>query len=148
MFQRRQIGLAQHQANVGVGHQLATGVDHVGLALVADPDARDYVPDELEVDLGDRDPAGRAARAQAHREIGLGLLAKVHRPDPRLARLGIEKRGVGRAVLAGAGGIHRQPRHSQHFLAARIELDDVGHRGRLAQQLEKFDAALLGAFAA
>ena len=54
MRQVRQIGLAQHEADVGIGDQEAVAVDDVRLALVADLDARHDVPDELEVHVGDR----------------------------------------------------------------------------------------------
>ena len=58
--QGRQIGVAQHQADVGVRDQPALPVDHIGIAALADLHRGDDVPDQLEVDLGDRD-AGIAA---------------------------------------------------------------------------------------
>ena len=58
----RHVGVAQHQADVGVRDQAALRVDHVGLPVLADLDLRDDLPDQLEVDLGHAHP-GVAARA-------------------------------------------------------------------------------------
>jgi hypothetical protein len=125
---------------------LPLGVDHVGLAGLAHTDARDHVPDELEVDLGHRHAA--AAGLQTHGEIGFGLLAEVHRADPRFAGLGVEECRIVGTIAIGIGGIHRKARDGEHLASLGIELGDVGHRRRLAQQLQEFDAALRGAFAA
>ena len=95
-----QIGLAQHEADVGIGDEEAVAVDDVGLALVADLDPRDDVPDELEIDVGDRHRPVVAARAKRNRHVRLGLLAEVHRPEPGLAALRVAKRRLLRAVLA------------------------------------------------
>ncbi len=62
----RHVGIAQHQADVGMGDQTAVGVDHISVAVLADLDARNHVPDQLEVDLGDAH-AGLAPRAGERR---------------------------------------------------------------------------------
>ena len=141
MRERRQVGLAQHEADVGVGHQEAVVVDDVGLAFLADPDARHDVPYELEVDVGNGHRAIVAAGADGDRHVGLGLLAEVHRSEPRLSTPRIAKRGVLRTVLARIGDIHAEPRDGDLLVPGRIELRDVGHFRRLAQQLQKLDPA-------
>ena len=53
--QLRHVGVAQHQADVGMRDQPALRADHIGVAALADLDLRHHVPDQLEVDLGDAD---------------------------------------------------------------------------------------------
>ena len=124
---------------------MAGGIDDIGLALLTDADARHYVPDELEVHLGHRDRAGLAARAHRDRHVGLGLLAEVHRAEPGLARARVLERGLLRAVLVGAGHVHRQARHRELLAAPGIDLRDIGDGRHHAQQLEELDAPLLQA---
>ena len=128
----------------GIGDQEAVAVDDVGLALVADLDPRHDVPDELEVDVGDRHRAGIAARAHRDRHVGLGLLAEVHRAEPGLAR------AARCETPAPASGPCPTPTTSMPrrdtAICSRpvgVELRDVGHLGRLAQQLQELDAAQL-----
>ena len=63
--QRRQVGLLQHQADVGMGDQAGRSNRRRRRAPCSDLDARDHVPDELEIDLRHGDP---------------GLLADARRP--------------------------------------------------------------------
>jgi hypothetical protein len=121
-------------------------VDDVGLALLSDLDARDHVPDELQVHLGHRYGPGLAARAHRDRHVGLGFLAEVHRPEPGLPGARVLERRVLRAVLVGAGDVHREARHRELFAALGVDLRDVGHRRHEAQELQELDAPLLQAF--
>ena len=142
MRQLRHRGLAQHQADVRIRDQEAIAVDDVGLAFFADLDSRHDVPDELEIHFCDSDRA-LVARADRDGHVRLGLLAEVHRAEPGLSALGVAKRRFVRAILAGADVIHAEAGDRDLFVALRIELRDVGHFGRLTQQLEELDAAQL-----
>src|SRR5207302_5018733 len=51
LLEMRHVRLAQHQADVRIGDEMTRAVDDVGFALLADLDARDDVPDELEVNV-------------------------------------------------------------------------------------------------
>jgi hypothetical protein len=146
LLETGEVGLAQHQADVRVGDQEPRAVDHVGLALLADLDARDHVPDELQVHLGHRHRPAFAAGAHRDRHVGLGFLAEVHRPEPGLPGARVLERRVLRAVLVGAGDVHREARHRELLAALGIDLRDVGHRRHEAQQLQELDAPLLQAF--
>jgi len=143
--QLREVGLAQHQADVGVGDELPGAVDDVGLAGAPDLDAADDVPDELEVDLGDGDRARVAAGAHGDGEVGLRLLAEVHRAEPGLAGPGVQERRIARAVLVGAGDVHGEARHGELLAALGVDPGNVGHRRDQAQQLQELDAPLLDA---
>ena len=118
----RQVGIAQHQADVGMRDQPALRVDHVGLAVLADLDLRDHVPDQLEIDLGDAD-AGVAPRAgERQRHVGLGFAAEIDRAVIDLVGDGLgEFRVLGEVGLA-ADHVHGEPRHAQLLVAGGIEL--------------------------
>ena len=141
--QMGEVRLAQHQADVGVGDEEALAVDDVGLALVADLDPRDDVPDELEVDVGNRHRSAVAAGADRNRHVRLGFLAEVHRPEPGLAALRIAKRRLLRAILARPGDVHPEPRHRDLLATGGVDLRDVGHFRRLAQELQEFETPQL-----
>ena len=123
--------------------QPAAAVDHEGLALLADLDLRDHVPDELQVHLGDAD-AGVAARAgHGERHVGFGLAAEVDRAVVDFLRHRFGELGVLGEVGADADRVHGEPRHAQLFLAAGVELGQLGDRRHLAQQTQRIEAALL-----
>ena len=123
--------------------QRSVGVHHVGEARLSDLDARDDLPHELEVDLGDGDAAPRAAGRPRDRHVRLGLLAEIHRAVPGLAAPGLDELGILREVAAGADDVHRETRHPQLLAARRVDPRHLGDRGRLAQQLQVLVAALL-----
>ncbi len=138
MRQRGQAGLAQHQADVGVGHQQAVAVDHVGLARFADVDARDHLPDELQVELGNRDRPLGPAGADRDRHVGLGAAVEVHRAEPGRVGQGAPEGGLRRPVAAGAQHVHADPRDLDLLAPGAVEQRDVGDLGRLAQQPPEF----------
>ena len=74
------VGAAQHQRDVGMRHQPALRADDIGVAVLADLDLRDDVPDQLEVDLGHGDAAA-PAMGHRHGQVRLGFLAEVDRPE-------------------------------------------------------------------
>ena len=51
------IGAAENQADVGMRDEMTWPVHDESVAGLADMDGRDHVPDQLEVDLGDRGAA-------------------------------------------------------------------------------------------
>ena len=137
-----EIRLLEHETDVRVGDQLAPAVDDVGAPGSPDPDLGNDVPDELEIDLGDRHP-GLAPTGDRKAEIRLGFLPEVHRPEvgPPRPRL-IEPRVV-REIGLAAHHVHREPGHSELLPAGRVELADLGHRGRLALETDELEAPLL-----
>jgi hypothetical protein len=129
-----QVGLAQHEPDVGVGDQVAGRIDDVGLALVAGADARDDLPHELEVDVGDRHRAAGAARSHRDLHVRLGLLAEVDLAVPRARAGRLEVGGVARRVAqAVADLVHLQARDDQLAAAVGAEVGDVGDVGHLLQ---------------
>ena len=123
--------------------QPAAAVDHEGLALVADLDLRHDLPDEFQVHLGDAH--ARVAPRACHRErhVGLRLAAEVDRAVVDFPSHGFGEFRVLGIVGADADRVHRQPRHPQLFLAAGVELRELGDRGNLPQQPQRVEAPLL-----
>ena len=145
----REVGLAQHEPDVGVRDQVARGVDHVGLALLADLDARDHVPHELEVHVGDRDRPRVAAGAHRDLHVRLGLLAERDAPVPGPGGRRLEERRIAAAIpQAVASGVHCQARHLRLLAAVRADPRDVGDVGHLLQELQELEAPLLRALRA
>ena len=141
--QARHVGVAQDEADVGMRDEAALRADHIGVALLADLDLRDHVPNQLEVDLGDADP-GVAARARdRERHVGLGLAAEIDRAVIDLLRDRFGELRVLRQIEPAADHVHGEARDAQLLLAGRIELRQLGYRGNLAQEAERVEAALL-----
>ena len=80
------------------------------------------------------DAAVCAARAHGDRHVRLGLVAEVDRAEVGLARSGLLEARVAGEVDAAADRVHRQPRHPKLLVAGRVEIADLGDRGRPAQQ--------------
>ena len=78
--QLRHVGVAQHQADVGMRDQAALRADDIGMTALADLDLRHHVPDQLQIDLGDADAGVLAGAGQRQRHIGLGFAAEIDRP--------------------------------------------------------------------
>ncbi len=127
----RQIGVAQHQADVRMRDQASPAVDHIGLSVLADLDLRDDVPDEFEVDLGHAHIG--VARAQRDRHVRLRSAAKIHRAAIRLADLRLQELGVVGKVELAADFVQAQTRHPQLLVPGAVEQREVGDRGNLAQ---------------
>ena len=137
------IGVAQNQADIGMGDETAAGVDDKGAAVDADLDLRHHVPDQLEIDLRDAD-AGITPRAgERDRHIGLGLAAEIDRSVIDLVghRL-LEFRLVG-IIDAAADHVHGEPRHFQLLVAGGVDLRQFGDRRHLAQQAKRIEAPLI-----
>ena len=126
-----------------MGDQPALVVDDIGVAGLADLDRGDDVPDQLEIDLGDRDPGIAAALRHRHRHVGLGFLAEIDRAEPHLLGERLGKAGIGRVIGAAAGHIHRQTGDLELLVALAVELDQLGDRRHLPLQSAEVEAALL-----
>ena len=87
----REIRVAQDQTDVGVGDQAALRVDDINLPAVADPDLRDDIPDEPEIDLGDADACVAARAGERDRHVGLGPVTKVDWAVVRLVGRSLDK---------------------------------------------------------
>ena len=141
--QLRHVGVAQHQADVGMRDQAALRADHIGMAVLADLDLRNHVPDQLQIDLGDADAGVLAGAGQRQRHVGLGFPAEIHRPVIDLVGDGLGEFRILGKVEAGVDHVHGQPRHPQPLLAGGIDLRQFGDRRHLPQQPQRIEPALL-----
>ena len=141
--QAGEIGVAQHQADIGMSDEAPLRIDDVSLPALADLDLRYDVPNELEVDLGDAH-SGIAARAgERQRHVRLRLAAKIDRAVIDLVRDRFgEFRLLGEVGLA-RDHVHRQARDPQLLATGRIELRELGDRGHLAQQPQPVKTPLI-----
>src|SRR5437667_10115348 len=127
--QRLEIGPTQYETDIGMGHEFAGSVEDVGTSCLADPDLRNDLQDEPEINLCDRD-RGRV-RAPSHRDSYVrlgGLLAEVHGAEVGFLRLCLDTDRLPRKVWSAAQHIHCQPRHPQSLLPPRIQLAQFGDR--------------------
>src|SRR5213593_2294493 len=122
--------------------ELAARVHDVGVAGLPDLDLRYHVPDELQIDLGDGN-AGAQAPAEGDRHVRLGFLPEVHRPVEDPTSLGLDELGLAREARAASGHVHREARDAELLPTFWIEIADLGDRGRLAQESQVVDAALV-----
>lgn len=87
---RRQIAVAQNQADVAMGNQASAFVDHVGLSGKADLNLRHDIPDQLQVHFRDGDTGVLPGAGHSQRHVRRQLAAKIDRSvmDPVRQRLG------------------------------------------------------------
>ena len=139
----RHVGVAQHQADVGVGNEPPGGIDHVGPSMPGKFDLRQHVPDQFQVDLGDAH-AGVAPRAgERQRHVGLGFAAEIDRAVVDLVRHRLGEARLLGHVVAAADHFHGQPRHLQLLVAAGVDLGEFGDGRHLAQEPQRVEASLL-----
>ena len=139
----REIGLAQHEADVRVGDQPASPVDDIGIPGPPHLDCSNDVPDQFEIDLGDGDT--RVATALRHREtdVRLRFLAEIHWAEPEPGSLRLDEARILRPVGIAADDVHRKPRDFELLAAVGVELGDLGDRRDLAEQANIVEAALV-----
>ena len=123
--------------------QPALRTHHVGMAVLADLDLRDHVPDQLEIDLGDADAGVLAGAGQRQGHVGFGFATEIDRAVIDLARHRLGELGIVGEVRATGDDVHGEPRHPQPLLAGGVELSELGDGGNLAQQPQGVETALL-----
>ena len=75
--QCREIRVTQYEADVRMCDQAAIAIDDIGVAVLADLQPGDHVPDQFKIDFGDRD-AGVASRlGHRQRHVRLRLFAEI-----------------------------------------------------------------------
>ena len=141
--QPRHVGVAQHEADVGMRDQPPLRVDDIGMPMLADLDLRDHVPDQLEIHLGDTHAGVAPGAGNGERHVRLGFAAEIDRPVIDLARHRFRELRVVGEVGAAGDHVHGQPRDPQTLFAAGIELRKLGNGRHLAQQPQRIEAALL-----
>ena len=92
---RREVGVAQHQAGIGVRDQAPRLVDHVRLAVAADTQLRDDIADKLQVHFCHHDTSLASGGGECHADERLGIATKVDRAVVRAVR----QRGLHRLFL-------------------------------------------------
>ena len=140
----REVGIAQHEADLGMGDEPALRIDDVGPSILTDPDLIDHVPDEGEVDLGYAD-AGIPARARhGERHERLGATPEIDRPVVDFVGERRLELFLRRVVGIAADLIHGLSRNVQLLPPLVIEQRQLRDRRHLAQQSAAVERTLLG----
>ena len=139
-----EIELPQHQADVGMGDEMARGIHDVGDPRSAGPNLRHHVPNELEVHLGDRHGGTRPAATDGDRHVGLGVLAEVDRAEVRPRGFRLHELRFAGEISPAAKLVELQARHAQLLVPGSVETSQLGDRRRLTQQPQILEATLRG----
>ncbi len=123
--------------------QPALRAHHIGMAVLADLDVGDHVPDQLQIDFGDGNAGVLAGAGQRQRHVGLGLAAEIDRPVIDLVGDGLGEFRILGEVEAAVDHVHRQPRDPQALVAGRIDLGQLGDGRHLAQQAQRVESPVI-----
>ena len=127
-----------------MGDQPALAVDDEGVALVADADGADDVPDQFQVHVGDGHAGLLADMGERNRHVGLRAAAKFDRTEPDFFGDGLREARVARKILAAADRIRFEAGDPELLLALAVEIGKLGDRGNLPQQPDEIVALLVG----
>src|SRR6516164_1513705 len=92
----------QDQADVWMGDQVTGIVDDHGIAGATDPDCRNDIPDQLEIDIGNGNSRGRKVAGDGDPHIGLGPVLILNGTVPDLVGTRPDDRGIRGHVDASA----------------------------------------------
>src|SRR5262249_36541446 len=124
-----------------MAYQTAAPVDDKRMAVLADLDLRDHVPDQLEVYLGDGD-AALSAVTLCHGEVGLAFLVELDGAKVNPFRHRFDECRVVRAVGPAANDIWGNPRHAQLLAALAVNLGQLCDGRNNAQQADIVEVPL------
>src|ERR1700741_3519430 len=102
--------------------QPAVAIDYVSVAALADLQASDDIPDQLEIDLRDYDPSILSLLGHRQGQVWLRLFLEIDRTEPDAVPARFGKAGVLRVVVAAADNIHCQARDLELLLARLVGL--------------------------
>jgi hypothetical protein len=128
-----------------MGDQASRAVEDEGIAGAPDLDAGDHLPDELEVDLGDRHADRRAVAGDGDHHERLRAVVEVHRPEPRAVGSRALHRRPQREIGAAVDPVQPDARHEQPFAALGVDQGQVLDSRDLAQQAERVEPVPLAA---
>ena len=104
----RHIRVSQNQADVGMGDQAPSRIDHIGLTVFADLDLRDNVPDELEIHFRDAHAGVASRTGERQRHVWFDSPAKINRAIVDLVFNGFGKLGLSDGRFPLPHNIHGQ----------------------------------------
>ena len=92
--------------------QAPSRIDHIGLAVFANLDLRDDVPDELKIDFRDAHTGVASRTGERQRHVRLGFPAKINRTVVDLVFNGFGKLRLFGQVESAAYNVHSQARYA------------------------------------
>ena len=139
----REVGVAQHETDVGVGDQPALAANHIGPATAADMDLADHIPDVREVHFGNADAGFPACAGDRQRHERLAATPEIDGPVVDLVGDGCLEFVFGGKIDVAADPIHGLPRDAQLLPPLVIQQRQLGDRRHLTQQPDAVELALL-----
>ena len=139
-----EIALRPHDPTVGMGGQMVARIHHVGVAPGTDLDLRDDLQDGAQADLRRRHLDRVLAHRDGQRHVRLGLVSEVDGAPVRLAHPGLDELRRPRQILLAADDVGVQAGDPELFPAGEVEMAELGHGGRVAEDPEEIELALLG----
>src|SRR3974390_1237007 len=130
----RHIRIAQDQADVRMRYQASPRIYHISLAMCANLNLRDDIPDELEIDFRDANSGIPPGTGKRQYHVRLRFASEVDRSVINLVFYSLGELGLFRQIEIAADNIHGKARDSQLLLATRIHLSKLSNRGNLTQQ--------------
>src|SRR5262249_56416365 len=123
--------------------EAAYPIHDVGMAMLANLDLRDDVPDEFEVDLRDADPGVTTIAGQCKGHVWFRFRAKIDRTVIGLVSHCLDEFRVLGDVDVAVDHVRCEPRDTQPLDTRRVDLRKLRDRRNLAQQTHGVDSTLL-----
>ena len=142
--QAGEIPLQPQHPIVRVGHELVTGIHHVGVPVRADLDLGNDLLHSAEADLGRGHLDSVLAPRHRQRHVRLRLVLEVDGTPVRLARSRLHELGRPGEVLLTSHNVQPQARNAKLLLAGQVEMAELAHGGDVAKDSEEVELALLG----
>ena len=127
-----------------MGHELVTGIHHVGVPVRADLDLGNDLLHRAETDFGCGHLDGVLAPRHRQRDVWLRLVLEVDGTPVRLARSRLDELGLPGEVLLAADHVRPQTRNAKLLLAGEVEMAELADGGDVAKDSEEVELALLG----
>ncbi len=135
----RLVGAPQHEADVGMGDEPARAVQHEGVARLPDPDGRDDVPDELQVDLGHHHPDRRTVSGHGDGQVRFGTAVVSDLAEPDAHGPGSDMGRLGGEIEPALVPVQADPGHILALPSRAVDEGQAGDRGDLAEQAQRID---------
>ena len=131
---------AQDQADVRMGDEFPGMVQHEGLSGLADVDGGNDIPNELQIDLGDRRACARTYAGDGDGHKWFGAAMQRDRSPPEALRPRADKSWIGGMIDPAHFDIGICARYAKPLTARAVDKHRLDDRGGLAHQSKHVDA--------
>src|SRR5262245_447433 len=125
-----------------MSEQPTVGIYHIRVSMFADPDLRDHIPDELEIDFGNADARVAPRSRECHGDVGLGLDSKIYWAIEDFIGESTDKSRLRGAIDLASHHVYGKARDLQLLPARGVKQRNLGDSWDLAQQAQGLQPAL------